>query len=176
MIMTLEKIRIRKAGIKDAAHIADLSRKTFYESVGKFNSRQNMDRFMNEQFSRDKLMAEVGEKHHIFLLAYLDDQLSAYVKLRENKPPDTLNKLNTIEIARIYVAQHAIGHGLGKALMKRCLDIARARNKEVIWLGVWEQNQNAISFYSHCGFERFGEHIFMLGDDPQTDWLMKKSL
>jgi diamine N-acetyltransferase len=174
--MTLEKIRIRKAGIKDAALIADLSRKTFYDSVGQFNTVQNMDKFMNDQFSRDRLMAEVSKEGHIFLLAYLDDQPSAYVKLRENRPPDSLNKLNSIEIARIYVAQHAIGHGLGKALMKRCVHIARAKNKEVIWLGVWEQNQKAISFYNHCGFERFGEHIFMLGNDPQTDWLMKKSL
>jgi len=174
--MTLEKIRIRKAGKKDAALIADLSRKTFYDSVGWYNTAQNMDRFMNDQFSKEKLIAEVGEKDHIFLLAYLGDQPSAYVKLRENEPPEPLNKFNTIEIARIYVAQHAIGLGLGMALIERCVDIARAKNKEVIWLGVWEQNQKAIGFYNHCGFERFGEHIFMLGNDPQTDWLMKKRL
>jgi len=48
--------------------------------------------------------------------------------------------------------------------------------KEIVWLGVWEKNNRAISFYKKWGFEKFGEHSFTLGDDIQNDWLMKKEL
>ncbi|MBR1714166.1 MAG: hypothetical protein IJ717_04390 [Treponema sp.] len=34
----------------------------------------------------------------------------------------------------------------------------------------------AKAFYAHHGFERFGEHVFVLGDDRQTDFLLRKFL
>ncbi|MEY3918157.1 MAG: Protease synthase and sporulation negative regulatory protein 1, partial [Bacteroidota bacterium] len=45
-----------------------------------------------------------------------------------------------------------------------------------IWLGVWEHNPRAIRFYEKQGFVKFDQHIFQLGDDEQTDILMKLSL
>lgn len=174
--MISEKIRVREALKSDAGLIADLSHKTFYDSVGRFNSKENMEAFMNGDFSKDKLMAEVGEGSHIFLLAYWGNQPAGYVKLKENDPPKRIGNPRAIEIARIYVIQTAIGKGLGRALIERCLEIAMAKGKKVVWLGVWEHNHHAIAFYEKCGFKRFGEHIFMLGKDPQTDWLMKKTL
>ncbi|NLA43929.1 GNAT family N-acetyltransferase, partial [Candidatus Saccharibacteria bacterium] len=39
--------------------------------------------------------------------------------------------------------------------------------------GVWEHNDKAIRFYEKLGFRPFGEHLFMLGSDPQTDLLMR---
>lgn len=65
------------------------------------------------------------------------------------------------------------GKKVGSALMRFALDYARAQNLEWIWLGVWENNHRAQEFYAHWGFERFSEHIFMMGPDPQTDWLMR---
>jgi diamine N-acetyltransferase len=171
-----KRIRIRIAERADAALIADLSRKTFYDAIGPFNTRENMDKFMSVQFNREKLMAEVGRPDHIFILAYHNDIISGYACLREAEIPDELKNFRTIEIGRIYVTQETIGSGVGSALMQHCIDIAKEKNKEVIWLGVWEHNPKAYQFYLNWGFERFSEHIFMLGDDPQTDWLMKKQI
>jgi ribosomal protein S18 acetylase RimI-like enzyme len=81
-----------------------------------------------------------------------------------------------IEISRIYVTKQSKGRGVGKALMDKCIGTATEMNKAQIWLGVWEHNLHAINFYKKAGFEKYGEHIFMLGSDPQTDWLMKKQL
>lgn len=84
--------------------------------------------------------------------------------------------METIEIARIYATTNSIGKGVGKALMQESIKMATEKKKQVVWLGVWEKNQRAIEFYTRWGFEKFSTHIFMLGDDPQTDWLMKKEL
>jgi len=165
---------IRVAAKEDAGLIADISRQTFYETFVGFNTPANMDKFMREQFSRELLMSEVGQPGNTFLLAYDSVELAGYARLRENNNPPGLAGMNTLEIARIYASKEHIGKGVGKALLLQCLEIAREKKISTIWLGVWEHNLRAISFYMQWGFEKFGTHVFMLGDDAQTDWLMKK--
>ena len=156
--------------------IADLSRVTFYETFAGQNSKENMDKFMNEQFTRENLMKEVAADHNIFLVAEVDGETAGYARLREAADPPGLEELPTIELARIYSVQSRVGKGVGSALMQKCIDVAMEQKKKSIWLGVWEKNQHAISFYQRWGFEKFSEHDFILGDDVQTDWLMKKNL
>ncbi len=170
------EIYIRVATREDAALIADLSRITFYETFASQNTMENMDKFMEQQFSREKLMKEVGADHNIFLLAEVDGEAVGYARMRESPDPNGLNELPSIELARIYSVQSRIGRGVGSALMQRCIQAAIQDNKKSIWLGVWEKNLHAISFYERWGFEKFSEHEFILGDDVQTDWLMKKKL
>jgi ribosomal protein S18 acetylase RimI-like enzyme len=167
-------ITIRYATAADAENIALLSRKSFYDTFVEFNTKEDMDKFMNESFSMQVLMDEVKEKEHIFLTAFIDDELIGYAKITESKNPPELENINAIEIMRLYAAQKTIGKGVGKALMEKCIALAAEKNKQIIWLGVWEHNQRAISFYTKFGFEKFGEHDFILGNDVQTDWLMKK--
>lgn len=169
-------ISIRYCTINDAQLIANMSRQTFYETFASENSAVNMDKFMQSQFAREALINEVGKEGNIFFLAYDDEKPVGYVKMRESDRMPELNNKTAIEIARIYAVASSIGKGVGSALMQKCIDVATERNKEVVWLGVWERNKKAIDFYIRWGFEKFGTHIFMLGDDPQTDWLMKKEL
>ena len=42
--------------------------------------------------------------------------------------------------------------------------------------GVWEKNYRAIEFYTKWGFEKFDDTDFLLGDEVQKDWLMKKAV
>lgn len=169
-------ISIKICSSQDAAIIADLSRQTFYETFAAVNTKENMDKFMNEQFTREKLMAEVSEPENTFLLAYDGDAPVGYAKLKEGELLEELGNRPSAELVRIYAAASAIGKGVGGALMKECIRVTLSKGCKVIWLGVWEENQRAIDFYIRWGFEKFSTHIFLLGDDPQTDWLMKKEL
>jgi diamine N-acetyltransferase len=172
----MSAVHVRIATKDDAALIADLSRTTFFETFAEQNTRENMDKFMNEQFTRDKLMNEVGADNNIFLIAEIDGEVAGYARMREVPNPEALDSLPAIELARIYSVQSRIGKGVGSALMKKCIEVAQQQNKKVLWLGVWEKNQHAIAFYERWGFEKFSEHDFVLGDDVQRDWLMKKTL
>lgn len=58
-------------------------------------------------------------------------------------------------------------------LYEKALQIAKHKNTAYIWLGVWEENPRAISFYKKNGFEAFDNHVFILGNEEQTDILMK---
>ena len=169
-------LSIRLATKEDAVLIADISRKTFYDTFAPDNTEEDMDKFLNEQFTRGRLMMEVGAPENIFLLAYLDGEIAGYVKLREGKDPLELDGLQALEIARLYVLEAFLGKHIGAALMKESISIAREKGKQVVWLGVWKENKRAIDFYTRWGFEKFGECDFLLGDDLQRDWLMKKHL
>jgi diamine N-acetyltransferase len=172
----MNEIQIRLATIADAEVIADISRQTFYETFGFLNTRENMDKFMSEQFNREKLIEEVGEPENIFLLAFDGATAIGYVRLREGEKQAAFGNKDAIEIARIYVINSSLGTGVGKDLMRESIFIAKEMKKDVIWLGVWEKNPRAIAFYTKWGFEKFDEHPFLLGDDKQNDWLMKKEL
>jgi diamine N-acetyltransferase len=165
---------IRNAERKDAELVADLSRDTFYESFAADNTAENMEIFLSKQFTREGLIAEMGRTDLIFFLVCFEDEVIGYVKLRSCRLPDSNDP--SIEIARIYLKKEWIGKGAGKLLMDVSVDHAVKQNAKWLWLGVWEKNPRAIDFYTKSGFVKFGETDFFLGNDKQTDWLMKKQL
>ena len=172
----MEGITICVAEKADAALIADLSRQTFYETFAPVNTKENMDQFMNETFTKEALMNEAGAKGNIFLIAFDQKMPVGYVRMRESENPVALGDDTAIEIARIYAINSSIGTGVGKLMMLKCIEMAKELKKKMIWLGVWEKNQRAINFYTKWGFEKFGEQKFILGNEVQIDWLMKKKL
>jgi ribosomal protein S18 acetylase RimI-like enzyme len=167
---------IRFAGEEDAELIADLSRQTFYDTFASQNTKEDMDKFMNEQFTKEALVREVGAQGNIFLVAFINNEVVGYVKMREGEIRPELKNKSAIEIARIYAVNKMTGKGIGSALMQKCIDIAKEKDKQVIWLGVFKKNKVAIDFYTKWGFEIFAEHSFLLGNDLQMDWLMKKEI
>lgn len=170
------EINIRYAGPADAALVAELSRKTFFDTFASMNTKEDMELFLDTQFTIEKLVEEVSSPGNIFLLAFINNETAGYARLREDNNPEQLRGLPTLEIARIYALSDFIGKGVGKALMEKSFAIAKEKNKKWVWLGVWKENHRAVQFYKKYGFEIFGEHDFVLGKDIQKDWLMKKEL
>ncbi len=167
---------IRHSTFVDAELIANMSRQTFYDTFAAVNTREDMDKFMNEQFYKKILIEEVLDSKNIFLLAFDGDTPIGYAFLREGEKRPQFNEKSSIEIARIYASKSSIGRGVGKALMEECIAVAGRMKRAIIWLGVWEKNDRAIAFYNKWGFEKFAEHDFVLGNDVQRDWLMYKKM
>jgi len=156
--------------------IADMSRRTFYDSFAHQNAPEDIALYMDKQFTRESLVSEVGSPGNTFLVAWLDEEPVGYVRLLEHAPPPEMGEGPAIEIVRLYAERSVIGKGIGRALMQSSIDLAREKGLQWIWLGVWEHNHRAIAFYTKWGFEKFGDHPFILGTDKQTDWWMKRKL
>jgi ribosomal protein S18 acetylase RimI-like enzyme len=169
-------ITIKTATQNDAEIIAAISSKTFYDAFGAKNTAADMQKHLEEFYSISKMEEELADENNIFYLAYENESLVGYAKMCEAIKEESKGLELPIEIERIYAVKGSIGKGIGKALMQKCIDTAMEKDRKTIWLGVWEQNLSAINFYTKGGFIKFGTHIFMVGDDPQTDWLMKKQL
>ncbi|MEO8174757.1 MAG: GNAT family N-acetyltransferase [Sediminibacterium sp.] len=165
-------IQIKPATEADAELIADISRETFYDTYAAYNTKEDMDKFMSEQFNKEKLIAQVQSKENTFLLAYENDTPVGYAFLRDETHPH-IPEENAVEICRFYARSSFIGRGVGKALMQAAVSHALASDKTFIWLIVWKQNERAIKFYTSFGFEIFAEQDFILGSDVQRDWVMK---
>lgn len=43
--------------------------------------------------------------------------------------------------------------------------MANMENKKMVWLGVWEKNENVINYYKKMGFIQTGAHSFFMGDE-----------
>lgn len=106
-----------------------------------------------------------------YFVAEIEDTLVGYAKLKRKSRQKGVTGDNPIELCRLYNFQEFIGKGVGKALLLKCLEFAGKNRHDTIWLGVWEDNTSAINFYRKFGFEKCGEHVFRLGENPQTNWL-----
>lgn len=166
-------MNIRVATISDVEPLCIIGAKTFVETYGEQNTPENLQRYLQEKFNNKQISDEIQTPKTIFLLVGLGNETIGYAKMRVNlvENPD----ITSLEIERIYISKAYHGQKYGAFLMQNCIDIAIENNYESIWLGVWEHNPKAINFYRKWGFEVFGTHIFQLGDDAQTDFLMKKS-
>jgi len=172
----METVSIHAATIADATAIAELSRKTFYDTFASFNTDENMKLFMETTYERNRLMDEVSNPDFHFAIARIDNLPVGYVKMIIKAPREEMPDQLCIEIGRIYTLQHIVGKGVGAKLIDYCLDFAKQQQQDWIWLGVWERNDRALAFYKKWGFEKFAEHGFLLGTDLQNDFLLKKKI
>lgn len=171
-----QEISVRVCSEKDTDIIVFLGRKTFYDTFAEMNTEENMNLYLDSTYSKEKIRKEFSETGSVFFLAEIDKTPVGFAKVKDSDIPEGLNEQRPLEIERVYAIKDHIGRGVGRKLMEACLDHARKNNYDSLWLGVWEHNARAISFYRTWGFEEFGSHIFRVGNDPQTDLLFKKKL
>ena len=169
-------VQIKPATPTDAAQLTVLGRQTFVEAFEKDNNPQDFWAYVDEAFQEATIQQELDESHSAFFIAYAENEAVGYLKLRFDHTPTQLEGKKALEIQRIYVQQSAIGKGIGAQLLQVALRYAQANAYTTAWLGVWEHNARAIRFYQKWSFQIFGSHRFMMGDDPQTDLLMKRDI
>jgi ribosomal protein S18 acetylase RimI-like enzyme len=170
----METIRIIKADLSHANLLSKLGAVTFSETFAHQNNPDDFNNYLQKSFNKEQIEKELNENGSTFLLAYSVGELAGYVRLRESDElQDKFPGKRLLELQRIYSLKQFIGKGIGKALLNFSINFAKQNNFDILWLGVWEHNQHAIQFYSHFGFEPFDHHAFMIGNDEQTDILMK---
>ena len=167
---------IRIAVPADLDGLATLAERTFRDTFAADNSSDDMEAYVRDAFSRDRVGVELSDHANTFLLAFVHgaDHPAGYAKLRTGTSDPSVKGPNPIELERLYVDRSALGQGVGAALMRAALDQASLSGHRTVWLGVWERNARAIAFYVKAGFEAVGEHVFQLGSDAQRDLIMER--
>ena len=169
-------VKITKAKVNDIDQLQKIGRQTFLETFSETNTEQNMKTYLEDGFSVEKLTSELSDKNSEFYFAILEDEIIGYLKINFGESQTELKDSKALEIERIYVSKKFIGKNVGQILYDKAVEIARENHANFIWLGVWEENPRAISFYKKNGFVEFDKHIFKLGDDEQTDIMMRLKL
>ena len=167
---------IRTATAADAAVVADLARRTFYDTFAATNDPADMALHLETAYSVEKQTLEIADRDMTTLLVEEGGVAIAYAQIRADHVPDCVTGPDPVELWRFYLDHAWHGRGVAQKLMKRVKEVARERGAKTLWLGVWEKNDRARAFYAKCGFADTGEHIFLFGTDPQTDRVMVTSL
>jgi ribosomal protein S18 acetylase RimI-like enzyme len=168
-------IRIEKAGLADISALRQIGMQTFRETFAAENTAADMQQYLNESFSDERMISELSNPEAFFYLATLGNNIIGYLKLNMGAA-QTEPQEDALEIERIYVLREYQGQSVGQLLYEKAMATARDRNLKWLWLGVWEHNHKAIRFYEKNGFTAFDKHIFRLGSDEQTDIMMRKRL
>lgn len=169
----MKNIDVRRVTREDLAELQKISKQTFYETFSPHNTTENMQRYLEGSFSGEKLSCEINNNESEFYFATIDKTIVGYLKLNSGKAQTELQDNRALEIERIYVVKEFYGKNVGRLLLEKALNIAKEKNADYIWLGVWEKNLRALNFYRKNGFIEFDRHKFILGDESQTDIMMK---
>ncbi|MFA6087833.1 GNAT family N-acetyltransferase [Mucilaginibacter sp.] len=160
----------------DAVVLLELSRKTFFDAFSHLNSAADMETYAVNAFTLQKFQNELNNPDSLFYFAMVDGNIAGYLKINLNTAQTELQDPNALEVERIYVLKEYQGQRIGNKLLDFAIDIAINKRLTYIWLGVWEHNAGAIRLYESKGFKAFSSHPFVLGNDEQTDLLMRKEL
>ena len=167
---------IRVANVNDAAVLADLARRTFYDTFAATNDADDMALHLASAYGVDQQTRELEHRDITTLLVEDGGEAIAYAQVRDDHVPECVTGPSPIELWRFYLDHRWHGRGVAIVLMERVKQVARERGAKTMWLGVWERNDRARAFYAKCGFTDAGKHIFLFGTDPQTDLVMVTTL
>lgn len=162
--------------VEDLPFLVEISIKTFVSAFENQNNPEDFKNYMDRAFSKEQLKKELLNENVSFYLVYNDNNLVGYFKLNERDAQTEAFGDTSLEIERIYVLNEFQGKQFGKQMLFKIIETAKFKKLEFIWLGVWEKNTAAIRFYERHGFVKIGTHPYYIGNDKQTDWLMRLDL
>ncbi|MHA6530607.1 GNAT family N-acetyltransferase [Paenibacillus sp. BAC0078] len=176
MTKNIETINIKKCTYDDLGLLQTISIETFNETFKNQNSPENMKAYLERAYNLSQLEKELSNSSSEFYFIYSSGEIAGYLKVNTDDAQSEMMGNNSLEIERIYIRKQFHKQGLGSYLINKAIEIAVTRNKEKIWLGVWEKNERAIAFYNKMEFVQTGAHSFYMGDEEQTDFIMTRTL
>ena len=170
------EINIQLVNKEEVDLLVTLARDTFIAAFGSYNTESDMNQYLDERVTAAYMSKELDTDGSFFYFAKMNGTLIGYLKLNIDLAQNEPLGSKSLEIERIYIESDYQGRGIGQQLLNFAFAKAKAWNKSTVWLGVWDQNSGAIKLYERNGFQPFGSHDFQLGNDLQTDILMKMEL
>ena len=167
---------VAKPSVAAAEQLAILKADTFRESFAAGNDPAALAMHIERAFSVEAVVAQLADPDCETTWILDGTEPVAYLKLNRGSAQTEPGLESGLEVEQIYVRKAHHGRGLGGLLLDLAVETARRDAFGFVWLGVWEQNHNAISLYLHRGFKVFDNHVFMFGTEPQTDLMMRLEL
>ena len=169
----MKNLYLQKCISDDWKMLQQISIETFTNTYHDKNDSENINRHLQHAFNEIQLKKELTNPNcHFYFLIKKEKELLGYLKLNEFESQSEPMPEDHLEIERIYLLEKYQGKGLGRKMIEFSIEKAIQKKKKKIWLGVWEKNPKAISFYEKMGFEKTGTHLFKVGDDEQLDYVM----
>ncbi len=168
------EITFRKGNPKDINELQGLSITTFTHAFENQNDPKDFQAYLTKAFSKEQLLSELKDPNTSFYFVSHRGTPVGYFKTNIFEAQNELQEPEGMELERIYVNSLFQGKGIGLRILSFVESLAQKEGKTYLWLGVWEHNTKAIRFYERYGYMKFDTHPYYIGNDEQTDWLLKK--
>jgi tRNA (guanine37-N1)-methyltransferase len=170
---------IRACAPDDAPALAALGARLFVQAYGSTHPEPALGPYLARSFDAGALREALARPAVRVLVA--EDARGApigYAQMREARDdvPAAVGATHAMEIERFYVEEGWHGRGVARSLMDACVEEARRRGAEALWLQVWREAPRPQAFYRKSGFEVVGDATFRFGDRVDDDWLMARRL
>ena len=153
-----------------------LSIDTYKYAFANLCSEENMNEYLSSAFSKKTLRNEFENPESAFYFMRWEGEVCGYFKINWGQAQKEFQEEEGMELERIYVSHEFQGKNIGGQTLEYIKQLSIEKGKKYLWLGVWEKNEGAFRLYERNGFVKVGAHSFFMGDDEQTDYLMKLQL
>ena len=169
-------IGYRDAVPADGAALGVMAKRSFTETFGTLYRPEDLATFLDQTFGENGLPAQLSDPAYAVRVAV--DESGAIVGFAKTGPVAFPGDwaATAVELHQLYVRGDQHGAGVGPALMDWAIDAARVGGRTELILSVYVDNARAIRFYERYGFVEIGRYVFMVGEQPDDDRIMRLAL
>lgn len=168
-------VEIRRATIGDASALAELGVSTFNETFAHLYGAEDLAAFLKYNHSVEYYADFLNDPEAASWVAETaEGKMIGYCTAAPCSLPAPDLPASSGELCRLYIEHEHQGAGLGKAFINLALDWLES-HFEHIYVGVYSENFGAQKLYRSYGFEKVAEYHFMVGNQPDLEWIMKRT-
>lgn len=168
-------ITYRNATPADGPELDTFARAIWVETFGHASSAEDSAAYLATAYGpTGALLADLGTGGMRFHVALRDGTIVGYARLGIPWLPDA--EPDAMQLSQIYVAGDLHGAGVGPALLDWAIGTSRDAGAQVLLLTVWERNDRAYRFYLKRGFTYVGDYAFPVGEQIDTDHILRLAL
>jgi diamine N-acetyltransferase len=154
---------VRSGRSEDASLLAVLATQVWLHTYATSGITADIAEYVLRRFTPEGFLAVLGDPTSQTFVAASGNSLAGLAVVKFDTPCPA-GSYSSAELQTLYVQEHFIGRGAGKALLKAAESEARRRSNGVLWLMVNAKNDRAIAFYAHQGYTKVGTSYFALGE------------
>ena len=166
---------IRRATIDDVSALAELGASTFTDTFAHLYGADDLAAFLKYNHSAAYYTDFLNDPEAAAWVAQTSDgKLIGYCTAAPCSLPAPDMPVSSGELCRLYIDHGHQGAGLGKAFIRVALDWLEC-HFEHLYVGVYSENAGAQKLYQSYGFEKVAEYHFLVGNQPDLEWIMKRT-
>jgi GNAT superfamily N-acetyltransferase len=173
----MTEIKITLAGLNDRDFIRSVSERTWPSTYGHIISQEQINFMLDWMYSDASLATQMNTGCEFYIASIKDSNFdnvynsewedigfcSVSPEDGENNSTEKVEGSKAHKLNKLYVLPTAQGTGAGKALLNKCIEVAKAAGSSSLFLQVNKLN-TAYSFYLKHGFIKEAEFKFDIGN------------
>ena len=157
-------IDIRDGRSEDVNRLAVLATQVWLHTYATSGITADIAEYVLRELTPEKYQALLGDPICQVFVAVSGESLVGLAVIKFGAPCPAGSSNSSAELQALYVQEHFLGCGAGKALLRAAEAEAKQRSNCALWLTVNAKNARAIAFYAHQGYAKVGTTYFILGE------------